>query len=437
MLHGGGNFDPSNHGHAEPEEDGEDCASPIHSPPQFQHALGNLCSDDMADATTVSSVSSIGQQQDQKGHLQEPYFGNYFLPEQQCLAAASEHHFFQQTSEPAEAAAAVPQGTETESAPWLPGLECAPPSHRACALCALRAAGAAQACLLLGRDAHMLGLAWWECKQRRARCCARVLDSIDEKIYGDEEAEEKEEVKTAAEKVEEKKESIAELAEKGEEEEHHAKVSAEANSQAPSSSGNARAVAAPAADLCPICLDDGRSRLLGTLWLQLACGHRACCPCLKAAADAGHQACPLCRRPHELNRAVLADALAQHRFAYQSWRRGGAVGALDLSAVTQVVTAATTRRRRFGRPPPGSRSSAAVASGAGGHGCLTSPLAGDLALASTRRATSRYASAPSSVSSPPLSGRASVKAARNSDLNMDGSRHGRKQRSAQPYSKAE
>ena len=119
------------------------------------------------------------------------------------------------------------------------------------------------------------------------------------------------------------------------------------------------------APLCAICLaSDGDSATESPVpMVGLACGHRCCRACLHGAAQHGHAACPLCRRPHELEPEALARATEAFKSAYSSWRRGGPRGARgkfdDVSRPGYVSNGRVSRNQAE---------------------VLTCPLAGDLHL---------------------------------------------------------
>lgn len=70
--------------------------------------------------------------------------------------------------------------------------------------------------------------------------------------------------------------------------------------------------------MCPVCLIE----LATKTTFRLACDHVLCTECATAAAEAGHEACPVCREPHELNLAKLDERLEAFREGYGKWRRG-------------------------------------------------------------------------------------------------------------------
>ena len=90
--------------------------------------------------------------------------------------------------------------------------------------------------------------------------------------------------------------------------------------------------------LCCICLEPFGARRKP---VELACGHAGCRACFARAGAAGHAACPLCRRPHELDGAALARRAAGFARDYGAWRRGAAKGAKGAN-----VGAAVTRPRQ-------------------------------------------------------------------------------------------
>lgn len=74
---------------------------------------------------------------------------------------------------------------------------------------------------------------------------------------------------------------------------------------------------------CPVCL-----RLLPMRKLvRLQCGHGLCGGCGATASSFGHEACPVCRQPHELDTAKLGGNLNDFRRSYTAWRQGGTKGA--------------------------------------------------------------------------------------------------------------
>eukprot|EP00933_Yihiella_yeosuensis_P061144 TRINITY_DN6396_c0_g1_i4.p1 TRINITY_DN6396_c0_g1~~TRINITY_DN6396_c0_g1_i4.p1 ORF type:complete len:1029 (-),score=186.45 TRINITY_DN6396_c0_g1_i4:249-3335(-) len=82
---------------------------------------------------------------------------------------------------------------------------------------------------------------------------------------------------------------------------------------------------------CPICLLTQENA--GSM-LQLSCGHCLCNCCAERCSSFGHEGCPLCRHPHLLDPAILAQRSAQWREAYSSFRRGSSKGAAgELSSI--------------------------------------------------------------------------------------------------------
>ena len=61
--------------------------------------------------------------------------------------------------------------------------------------------------------------------------------------------------------------------------------------------------------------------------MRLSCNHCVCIPCGRRASATGHQSCPICRAPHELNQDTLNERLSNHRADYKAWRQGSAKGA--------------------------------------------------------------------------------------------------------------
>ena len=97
------------------------------------------------------------------------------------------------------------------------------------------------------------------------------------------------------------------------------------------------------AEACPICLEEI------TRGVQLGCGHSLCGGCALRCGDAGHRRCPVCRAPHLLHPARLAQRSHVWRTRYASWRVGGAAGARgELSSIRVPAAAEAARRAEKG-----------------------------------------------------------------------------------------
>ena len=114
------------------------------------------------------------------------------------------------------------------------------------------------------------------------------------------------------------------------------------------------------AEACPICLDEI------TRGVQLGCGHSLCGGCALRCGDAGHRRCPVCRAPHLLHPARLAQRSHVWRTRYASWRVGGAAGARGELSSIRVPAAAEAARRAEKGGISGEEIEAGGISGAGG-----------------------------------------------------------------------
>ena len=106
---------------------------------------------------------------------------------------------------------------------------------------------------------------------------------------------------------------------------------------------SAKRAGATEAEACPICLNEI------TRGVQLGCGHSLCGGCALSCGDAGHRRCPVCRTPHLLHPARLAQRSHVWRTRYASWRVGGAAGARgELSSIRVPAAAEAARRAEKG-----------------------------------------------------------------------------------------
>lgn len=81
---------------------------------------------------------------------------------------------------------------------------------------------------------------------------------------------------------------------------------------------------------CPVCLRGQQASAI----LELSCGHQLCKTCAKNCSSFGHGKCPVCRHPHLLDPAVLAQRSSEWRRDYMAFRKGGAKGAAgELTAI--------------------------------------------------------------------------------------------------------
>ena len=150
---------------------------------------------------------------------------------------------------------------------------------------------------------------------------------------------------------------------------------------------SAKRAGASEAEACPICLDEI------TRGVQLGCGHSLCGGCALRCGDAGHRRCPVCRAPHLLHPARLAQRSHVWRTRYASWRVGGATGAHGELSSIRVPAAAEAARRA----EKGGISGEEAGGGSSGHGGVGhSRQCGDVHRASMSACVSVY-SAPDLV----------------------------------------
>jgi len=89
---------------------------------------------------------------------------------------------------------------------------------------------------------------------------------------------------------------------------------------------------------CPVCLEADQPHM------ELSCGHCLCLACSLKSSQAGHEQCPLCRKPHLLNPEGLAARDNDYRRQYAAWRAGGQAGATG--EVSDIVAPMTPAPRR-------------------------------------------------------------------------------------------
>ena len=99
---------------------------------------------------------------------------------------------------------------------------------------------------------------------------------------------------------------------------------------------------------CVVCLSDlkeGES-------VSLSCNHQFCVGCMKRCAHFKIEACPTCRRPHELDVGELQGRLRAYRKDYRNWRAGGVKGARGSCAdgVANPITDPAPFRRPAAAP---------------------------------------------------------------------------------------
>jgi len=90
--------------------------------------------------------------------------------------------------------------------------------------------------------------------------------------------------------------------------------------------------------VCPVCLEVDQPQM------ELSCGHCLCLACGLKSSQAGHEQCPLCRRPHLLNPEGLAARDNEYRRQYAAWRAGGQAGATG--EVSNIVAPRTPMEHR-------------------------------------------------------------------------------------------
>jgi len=96
---------------------------------------------------------------------------------------------------------------------------------------------------------------------------------------------------------------------------------------------------------CCICFEPACARAV----VRLACSHSICVGCSTAASLHGHDRCPLCRRPHNLDVSQLRERAATFRENYASWRHGAAAGARgELAHISRLEDDISAPRRPSG-----------------------------------------------------------------------------------------
>jgi inositol oxygenase len=104
-------------------------------------------------------------------------------------------------------------------------------------------------------------------------------------------------------------------------------------------------VRAVAKEWCPVCLSEDGSSTSDLRFVTLSCGHIICESCSSAAAKAGFESCPTCRRPHLLDTEMLGGRLNTYRTEYAAWRTGASAGSVgEVSDISQPMSPQRTRR---------------------------------------------------------------------------------------------
>jgi len=392
---------------AECEEEKEDYGTQMSWPLPPLHAFCKVCPDNTAASTSVPIDAPSLQE--------EPFFGNFFAPEQPSIAQP-----FGVPLEPAQTSATLTQHPR-------PVFNSGPSHHNGSPQAIkVKTPGASnllqsfQARTRPRPDAHSRGLPCIPRKQRRSRFRAPTLECIEEKMDNESEAD----------NIERGGEALpATSADEVKEEKGHSVDHGEPNARASSARRHIRAPAVSAASFNPECLDLSQKQLRNVLSLQLATDRRVFCLCLATAVDDGksQKSCSLCWSPElELKRELLAKVLGRHWLKYQSWQQcGGIARATDSRSVEPAMKySGTTALHSLGRPSSDRRTCNAWTSDVRTHEVKARACADTTEVASTQQSIS--------MSTPAQTTDALNMPDRSSDQNMDGSRHGLRRRPGSP-----